>query len=86
MGTPTAINVAPAGSEYAETVRSNHCKINKSQFRLLIFKLANAISTNGKAQNRGKKYETKHMVANSTPMTHVKSRLPIWRVTLKELR
>ncbi|GFV10013.1 hypothetical protein TNCV_4522851 [Trichonephila clavipes] len=26
MGTPTARNVAPAGSEYAETVRSNHCK------------------------------------------------------------
>ncbi|GFV88321.1 hypothetical protein TNCV_927341 [Trichonephila clavipes] len=25
MGTPTARNVAPAGSEYAETVRSNHC-------------------------------------------------------------
>ncbi|GFW23935.1 hypothetical protein TNCV_946191 [Trichonephila clavipes] len=25
MGTPTAKNVAPAGSEYAETVRSNHC-------------------------------------------------------------
>ncbi|GFT68458.1 hypothetical protein TNCV_4585351 [Trichonephila clavipes] len=26
MGTPTARNVAPAGFEYAETVRSNHCK------------------------------------------------------------
>ncbi|GFU21173.1 hypothetical protein TNCV_166851 [Trichonephila clavipes] len=26
MGTPTARNVAPAGSEYAETVRSSHCK------------------------------------------------------------
>ncbi|GFX92519.1 hypothetical protein TNCV_710241 [Trichonephila clavipes] len=25
MDTPTARNVAPAGSEYAETVRSNHC-------------------------------------------------------------
>ncbi|GFX70365.1 hypothetical protein TNCV_968371 [Trichonephila clavipes] len=25
MRTPTARNVAPAGSEYAETVRSNHC-------------------------------------------------------------
>ncbi|GFU92819.1 hypothetical protein TNCV_1913691 [Trichonephila clavipes] len=25
MGTPTARNVAPAGSEYAETVRSNRC-------------------------------------------------------------
>ncbi|GFU18631.1 hypothetical protein TNCV_4476041, partial [Trichonephila clavipes] len=25
MGTPTARNVAPAGSEYVETVRSNHC-------------------------------------------------------------
>ncbi|GFW37013.1 hypothetical protein TNCV_5019111 [Trichonephila clavipes] len=25
MGTPTARNVAPAGSEYAEPVRSNHC-------------------------------------------------------------
>ncbi|GFT96141.1 hypothetical protein TNCV_1884641, partial [Trichonephila clavipes] len=25
MGTPTARNVAPAGSEHAETVRSNHC-------------------------------------------------------------
>ncbi|GFV49778.1 hypothetical protein TNCV_1736611, partial [Trichonephila clavipes] len=25
MGTPTERNVAPAGSEYAETVRSNHC-------------------------------------------------------------
>ncbi|GFS98964.1 hypothetical protein TNCV_3896541 [Trichonephila clavipes] len=25
MGTPTARNVAPAGSEYAETARSNHC-------------------------------------------------------------
>ncbi|GFS56950.1 uncharacterized protein TNCV_2661341 [Trichonephila clavipes] len=25
MGTPTARNVAPAGSEFAETVRSNHC-------------------------------------------------------------
>ncbi|GFU09890.1 hypothetical protein TNCV_784391 [Trichonephila clavipes] len=25
MGIPTARNVAPAGSEYAETVRSNHC-------------------------------------------------------------
>ncbi|GFX91235.1 hypothetical protein TNCV_1246501 [Trichonephila clavipes] len=25
MGTPTARNVAPAGSEYAETVRNNHC-------------------------------------------------------------
>ncbi|GFT26611.1 hypothetical protein TNCV_3604291 [Trichonephila clavipes] len=25
MGTPTARNVAPAFSEYAETVRSNHC-------------------------------------------------------------
>ncbi|GFU46684.1 hypothetical protein TNCV_1546911 [Trichonephila clavipes] len=25
MGTPTARNVAPAGSEYAETVRINHC-------------------------------------------------------------
>ncbi|GFX79380.1 transposable element Tcb1 transposase [Trichonephila clavipes] len=25
MGTPTARNVAPAGYEYAETVRSNHC-------------------------------------------------------------
>ncbi|GFV10247.1 hypothetical protein TNCV_3661991 [Trichonephila clavipes] len=28
MGTPTARNVAPAGSEYAETVRSNHCSSN----------------------------------------------------------
>ncbi|GFV50366.1 hypothetical protein TNCV_2649331 [Trichonephila clavipes] len=27
MGTPTARNVAPAGSEYAETVRSNHCSL-----------------------------------------------------------
>ncbi|GFW37250.1 hypothetical protein TNCV_5021481 [Trichonephila clavipes] len=26
MDTPTARNVAPAGSEYAETVRSNNCK------------------------------------------------------------
>ncbi|GFX20329.1 transposable element Tcb1 transposase [Trichonephila clavipes] len=26
MGTPTARNVAPAGSEYAETVRSSHCR------------------------------------------------------------
>ncbi|GFV79054.1 hypothetical protein TNCV_3687611 [Trichonephila clavipes] len=26
MGTPTARNVAPSGSEYAETVRSNHCR------------------------------------------------------------
>ncbi|GFS53355.1 uncharacterized protein TNCV_1327121 [Trichonephila clavipes] len=26
MRTPTARNVAPTGSEYAETVRSNHCK------------------------------------------------------------
>ncbi|GFW82175.1 hypothetical protein TNCV_5056501 [Trichonephila clavipes] len=25
MGTPNARNVAPVGSEYAETVRSNHC-------------------------------------------------------------
>ncbi|GFV62810.1 hypothetical protein TNCV_2815681 [Trichonephila clavipes] len=25
MGTPTARNVAPTGSEYAETVRSNDC-------------------------------------------------------------
>ncbi|GFW86930.1 uncharacterized protein TNCV_2810851 [Trichonephila clavipes] len=25
MSTPTARNVAPAGSEYAETLRSNHC-------------------------------------------------------------
>ncbi|GFV07077.1 hypothetical protein TNCV_4687511 [Trichonephila clavipes] len=25
MGTPTARNVAPAGSEYADTVQSNHC-------------------------------------------------------------
>ncbi|GFV65393.1 hypothetical protein TNCV_2638231 [Trichonephila clavipes] len=25
MGTPTTRNVAPAVSEYAETVRSNHC-------------------------------------------------------------
>ncbi|GFY14390.1 hypothetical protein TNCV_1021551 [Trichonephila clavipes] len=25
MVSPTARNVAPAGSEYAETVRSNHC-------------------------------------------------------------
>ncbi|GFU59675.1 hypothetical protein TNCV_3186431 [Trichonephila clavipes] len=25
MGTPTARNVVPSGSEYAETVRSNHC-------------------------------------------------------------
>ncbi|GFT92909.1 putative transposable element [Trichonephila clavipes] len=32
MGTPTARNVAPAGSEYAETVRSNHCSniLNRS--------------------------------------------------------
>ncbi|GFS89457.1 hypothetical protein TNCV_1809671 [Trichonephila clavipes] len=28
MGTPTARKVAPAGSEYAETVRSNHCTKN----------------------------------------------------------
>ncbi|GFS90632.1 uncharacterized protein TNCV_4098211 [Trichonephila clavipes] len=27
MGTPTARNVAPAGSDYAETVRSNHCSL-----------------------------------------------------------
>ncbi|GFV05909.1 hypothetical protein TNCV_2552761 [Trichonephila clavipes] len=26
MGTPTERNVAPAGFEYAETVRSNHCR------------------------------------------------------------
>ncbi|GFW46537.1 hypothetical protein TNCV_1936071 [Trichonephila clavipes] len=25
MGSPTARNIAPAGSEYAEMVRSNHC-------------------------------------------------------------
>ncbi|GFT71220.1 hypothetical protein TNCV_3002151 [Trichonephila clavipes] len=29
MGTPTARNVAPAGSEYAETMRSNHCTIDR---------------------------------------------------------
>ncbi|GFW02404.1 hypothetical protein TNCV_1733191 [Trichonephila clavipes] len=28
--TPTARNVAPAGSEYAETVRSNHCNLENA--------------------------------------------------------
>ncbi|GFU74367.1 hypothetical protein TNCV_2094911 [Trichonephila clavipes] len=35
MSTPTARNVAPAGSEYAETVRSNHC----SRFLVDIWKI-----------------------------------------------
>ncbi|GFU36595.1 hypothetical protein TNCV_802541 [Trichonephila clavipes] len=32
MGTPTARNVAPAGSEYEETVRSNHCSYSLYEF------------------------------------------------------
>ncbi|GFW48063.1 hypothetical protein TNCV_2402501 [Trichonephila clavipes] len=34
MGTPTARNVAPAGSEYAETVRSNHCSKGKGIYHI----------------------------------------------------
>ncbi|GFS82509.1 transposable element Tcb1 transposase [Trichonephila clavipes] len=32
QGTPTARNVAPAGSEYAETVRSNHCSEGRDMY------------------------------------------------------
>ncbi|GFU52843.1 hypothetical protein TNCV_2254601 [Trichonephila clavipes] len=31
MGTPTARNAAPAGSEYAKTVQSSHCSCLKKK-------------------------------------------------------
>ncbi|GFV94424.1 hypothetical protein TNCV_3352621 [Trichonephila clavipes] len=37
MGTPTARNVAPAGSEYAETVRSNHCNNMLTKYQMVQF-------------------------------------------------
>ncbi|GFT09664.1 hypothetical protein TNCV_4948231 [Trichonephila clavipes] len=53
MGTPTARNVAPAGSEYAETVRSNHC--NPPSFRIRDSHRTNGflqtIPTSGEEQN-----------------------------------
>ncbi|GFU72381.1 hypothetical protein TNCV_933321 [Trichonephila clavipes] len=33
MGTPTTRNVVPAGSEYAETVRSNNCMLYEGDTR-----------------------------------------------------
>ncbi|GFT86182.1 hypothetical protein TNCV_3257651 [Trichonephila clavipes] len=36
MGIPTARNVAPAGSEYAETVRSNYCRVDSDDFQDLV--------------------------------------------------
>ncbi|GFT70049.1 hypothetical protein TNCV_4690001 [Trichonephila clavipes] len=35
MGTPTARNVAPAGSKYTETVRSNHCITDRAGVSLM---------------------------------------------------
>ncbi|GFU14779.1 hypothetical protein TNCV_2806991 [Trichonephila clavipes] len=40
MGTPTTRNAAPAGSEYEETVRSNHCTpMLPSSFTYIILSL-----------------------------------------------
>ncbi|GFU05911.1 ATP-dependent DNA helicase [Trichonephila clavipes] len=46
MGTPTARNVAPAGSEYAETVRSNHCKAKNLDVDAINFKIQQSLSGN----------------------------------------
>ncbi|GFV90823.1 hypothetical protein TNCV_2323921 [Trichonephila clavipes] len=75
MGTPTARNVAPAGSEYAETVRSNHCN---SYFSIRACHIHERL---GLEWWQGEKYETKHMVANPAPMAHLKSGFPIWIIS-----
>ncbi|GFX54939.1 transposable element Tcb1 transposase [Trichonephila clavipes] len=38
MGTPTARKIAPTGSEYAETVRSNHCTTGTTVSRQTVYR------------------------------------------------
>ncbi|GFW68232.1 potassium channel subfamily K member 1 [Trichonephila clavipes] len=52
MGTPTARNVAPAGSEYAETVGSNHCNEELEHFLVKIIAANNrGVSAAGNVSN-----------------------------------
>ncbi|GFW13337.1 hypothetical protein TNCV_3767541 [Trichonephila clavipes] len=62
MGTPTTRNVASAGSEYAETVRSNHCIAEKEKFQMAFLEKAKKQDLVLLAEELGQKLSDKMMI------------------------